>query len=466
MTTIPNVDGAGCDGAQPEPARCALCLADGPIMLSIDDEKDNMSATIQLHLALDLDKSQSEYRHRVCGTCWKVVSEFHSFYLMVHDAQSDQRKFVVEDSLKDPLAPSIGYRRGSSGSSDDAQSCKSSPLRDSTEILTEPTTKATRKGNSNIDSELLEFYQRIVCHICDKMPRSEEAAIEYQTLAQLNRHMRTVHNLQHGTLRCPVCGLKNRTRAQLWQHKEMHLRPDQYRCTVCQEVHQNLEQHTRKRHGDRVHICEQCGRRFALPGRLAVHVRKSHGERDVMCDQCNKPFNRYTIDDHKRNVHHASFICEYCPKTFKSRFWLNRHAESHADGTDGKARHAVSCTVCGTVVKNKYILVAHMRRIHSDQPAVSCGTCGKPFKSQRHLNGHLRTVCTEQAFPCAVCGRKFKKKIKLREHMTTHTGMPLYACTFCPQTFNYESHFYTHRKVAHREQWLELQQKRKDGYRS
>ncbi|XP_050098531.1 zinc finger protein 317-like [Anopheles aquasalis] len=327
------------------------------------------------------------------------------------------------------------------------------------EEITQPQGFGQEKKTSNrrpqLDTEILEFYGRIVCEICDpqRLERGE-TAIEYDTLTQLNRHVRSEHNQAHGTLRCPICEKRYRTRVQLLQHKEMHLHPDRYRCEICFEVHQNMAEHRKAKHGDRAYNCEKCNKRFVSPGRLAIHARKAHAVRDVTCDRCNKPFSKYTIDDHRRNVHEASFICEYCPKTFKSRFWLKSHLVEHGVGDTPPT--AVKCTICGTVVKNKYILVSHMRRVHSDQPAVSCGTCGKTFKSQHNLNGHLQNVCTDRAFPCAVCGKVFKKRIKLNEHMTTHTGETLYRCQFCPSTFSFESHFYTHRKQVHREQWLGL----------
>ncbi|XP_058055229.1 gastrula zinc finger protein XlCGF49.1-like isoform X2 [Anopheles bellator] len=175
----------------------------------------------------------------------------------------------------------------------------------------------------------------------------------------------------------------------------------------------------------------------------------------------NARFTKYSIDNHKRNVHGVGFICEYCPRTFKGRFQLDNHMEGHIESSMPSSK--VTCKVCGLVVRNKYTLVTHMQRMHMEQTPVSCKSCGKECKNKRNLYAHMRDVCTDRSFPCTICKKTFKKKKKLTEHMTTHTNSPLYQCQLCPKTFRYDTALYTHRRVRHYEQWLEIQQKRKQG---
>lgn len=128
---------------------------------------------------------------------------------------------------------------------------------------------------------------------------------------------------------------------------------------------------------------------------------------------------------------------------------------------------SVPCTICGQVMRDKYILTRHIKLMHTVQPAVSCETCGKTFKCKRNLSVHMTNVCMEptRLYPCTICGKEFRRKNKLKEHMSTHTGKPLYMCSFCPETFRQDTHLYHHRKNAHYERWLEMQQQRKEGVR-
>uniref|UniRef100_A0AAG5D9A4 C2H2-type domain-containing protein n=1 Tax=Anopheles atroparvus TaxID=41427 RepID=A0AAG5D9A4_ANOAO len=463
----------------------------------------------------------------ICESCWDIVYKFHVFYGMVHENHAKMKLhgkierdpltssskanacIVQDDDKNDPLCctelmtikiesgdsmndahdgedeeesvsipASTVVDRESNDESDNSSreatnecfpkthnrtgiSSKRGIQKDEPKRRRKKESTSLKEEKCEPDHEVLDFYKRIVCEICDleRMARGV-AGIEYNTLKELNHHMRNEHNT-HAAIRCPICTNKYRGRVQLIKHKEMHLNPDNFRCSECSEVHHNMKEHVKQKHSDKPYTCSECGKSYAFRARLAVHIRMTHAARDVICDQCKKPFSKYTIDEHKKAVHLASFICEYCPKTFKQRFWLNRHMEEHNE--TGSVNRAATCTICGAVVKNKYILVSHMRRMHSEQSAVSCKSCGKSFKAKQDLNKHIRNVCTDRSFACAACGKQFKQKVKLNEHMTTHTGMSLYVCNFCPQTFKYESYFYIHRKKVHPEQWLEMKQKRKEG---
>ncbi|XP_035787904.1 zinc finger protein 208-like [Anopheles albimanus] len=316
------------------------------------------------------------------------------------------------------------------------------------------------------DEELLRFYKRIVCETCDNQRMmAGEPQIDYGTWRALLRHTKECHGHDKIYVKCPVCEVKLRTKFNLLQHMEMHENPEKYRCKLCSEVHQNMKEHMQNKHQERQFCCDVCGKKFPFKKRLTVHIKKMHVEKDIICEQCQKPFTRYTIEDHRRSVHTARFVCEHCPKTFNSRFRLRQHMEEHDESLRNST--SVPCTVCGQVMRDKYILSRHVKLMHTVQPSVSCTTCGKTFKCKRNLSVHMANVCLEptRLFPCTVCGKEFRRKNKLKEHMTTHTGRPLYMCSFCPETFRQDTHLYYHRKNAHYEQWLEMQKQRKEGVR-
>ncbi|XP_055644770.1 transcription factor grauzone-like [Toxorhynchites rutilus septentrionalis] len=314
------------------------------------------------------------------------------------------------------------------------------------------------------DEEILEFYKRIICEICDQQRMVDDniADVEYENMQDLKKHMRDVHN-DKGYLKCHICDKKCNIRSVLLIHKDFHLNPEKYRCSVCGNVYQNLQKHKQGAHaspGEASFCCEHCGKALTSEKSLKSHVDRKHAVKDTICDICNKPFSKSMLESHKRVVHeNASYMCTHCPRMFRSKFSLNRHLEEHED----KVRERVKCVVCGLTFKHKYILTKHIDSVHTKEAPVSCDVCGKKFKSKHHLWSHKSDTCNTRRYDCTICGRVFKVKVRLTEHMTTHTGKSLYQCTFCPMTFSFQSILYTHRKKAHYEQWLELQAKREEG---
>uniref|UniRef100_A0A182NHS8 Transcription factor grauzone n=1 Tax=Anopheles dirus TaxID=7168 RepID=A0A182NHS8_9DIPT len=272
------------------------------------------------------------------------------------------------------------------------------------------------------DQQIREFYKRIVCEVCDnKRMMVGEPLIEYRTWGELLRHTKEQHGHYKIFVQCPVCEMKLRTKVTLVQHMDMHLHPDKYRCAVCGEVYQNMKEHMQNKHEERQFSCDLCSSRFPFKKRLVVHMKKMHAEKNVTCDQCQKSFTRYTIEDHRRSVHMARFVCEHCPKTFKIRFRLQKHMQEHDKSL--RVSTCVPCPTCGQVMGDKYILRQHIRHMHAEQQAVDCGTCGKTFKNNRNLKVHLANVCMKpvQLHPCAICGKAFRHKNKLKDHMASCT---------------------------------------------
>uniref|UniRef100_A0A182QG19 Transcription factor grauzone n=1 Tax=Anopheles farauti TaxID=69004 RepID=A0A182QG19_9DIPT len=270
------------------------------------------------------------------------------------------------------------------------------------------------------DKNILEFYKRIVCEVCDnKRMMVGEPLIEYATWGELLRHTKEQHGHYKIFVQCPVCEMKLRTKVTLVQHMDMHLHPDKYRCEVCGEVYQNMKEHMQNKHEERQFSCDLCGSRFPFKKRLVVHMKKMHAEKNVTCDQCQKSFTKYTIEDHRRSVHMARFVCEHCPKTFKIRFRLQKHMQEHDKSL--RISTCVPCPTCGQVMGDKYILRQHIRHMHAEQQAVDCETCGKTFKNNRNLKVHLANVCMKPVLlhPCVICGKGFRHKNKLKDHMTS-----------------------------------------------
>uniref|UniRef100_A0A182VQ38 Uncharacterized protein n=1 Tax=Anopheles minimus TaxID=112268 RepID=A0A182VQ38_9DIPT len=323
------------------------------------------------------------------------------------------------------------------------------------------------KKEKGRDEELLEFYKRIYCDICEeKSPDSTS----FDNFWNLKVHMSGEHN-KTPYLKCPLCGKKYAGRQQLMVHVDVHNNPEHYRCGVCKEIHQNLDKHMIKAHTPETllpdvknYSCEHCGKMFKYQTNLRSHIDRVHGVKDVCCDICKKYFNHKALSAHKRSAHtDEMFMCEHCPKMFKTRSGLESHKSDH----DETLRKSVKCTICGKEMRRGASMAKHMKTIHSQEDPVKCDLCGKMFRTTFHMLRHRANTCSatidSRPYKCEVCGKGFAMKLTMTEHMTTHTRTSLYQCAFCFKTFGYISNLYKHRKKAHPLEWQEVQARPEQG---
>nr|XP_029719022.1 zinc finger protein 665-like [Aedes albopictus] len=317
------------------------------------------------------------------------------------------------------------------------------------------------------DEELLAFYKRVWCDICET---ENNETREFENFSDLKCHIIADHN-KTPYLKCPICFKKNVCRQQLIVHIDVHENPDRYRCDICGEVNQFLERHKAKVHGNREpesdeknYGCEHCGKMFRCETNLKNHIDRVHGLKDVMCDICNKPFSKKALGAHKRSAHtDEQFMCEQCPKMFKTRSGLESHKGEH----DADLRKPVKCELCGKEMRRGASLAKHMKVIHTIGDPVNCNMCGKQFRTKFHMMRHRANTCAatinSRPFKCEICGKGFSMRLTMNEHMTTHTRTSLYQCAFCFKTFGYISNLYKHRKKAHPEEWQEVQARPDQG---
>ncbi|XP_058066874.1 zinc finger protein draculin-like [Anopheles bellator] len=458
-------------------SECRVCfLVNEPTYLDIfakENGHKNIASLIAKHLWFEVAPTADP--QLICFRCWSALDEFNDFYNNIeecrrmrteepvhHDDTKRSTEFSacyaeateyktefleikgepVEDDDDDEDEKSYALSDGYLGNSTEPPHAVKSEAAEEGEDASCSTphwkaarrrhreqsklVRAKRKVPSSVqkieDAELLEFYKRIVCEMCDNQRMMVgEPLIDYGSWTALLRHSKVVHGHYKIYVQCPVCEMKLRTKVTLWQHMDMHKNPEKYRCEVCAEIHQNMKEHMQNKHEERQYSCDLCGSKFPFKKRLVVHMKKMHAEKDVTCDQCQKSFTKYTIEDHKRSVHTARFVCEHCPKTFKIRFRLLKHMQEHDKSL--RVATCVPCHICDQVMGDKYILRQHIKHMHAEQQSVNCDTCGKTFKNKRNLSVHLANVCMKLAslHTCSICDKQFRHLNKLKDHMASCT---------------------------------------------
>ena len=87
-------------------------------------------------------------------------------------------------------------------------------------------------------------------------------------------------------------------------------------------------------HGEKVHVCAECGKSIWLPKQLRLHTRTISGEKSYVCGRCEKSFSSSSnLKSHERRVHTGErpFVCSSCWKRFAAQNTLKQHMYQHFD---------------------------------------------------------------------------------------------------------------------------------------
>ncbi|ETN62590.1 hypothetical protein AND_005713 [Anopheles darlingi] len=464
---------------------CEVCYSSSTEQTYLDilsEEQSGRNVVKLLSLHLHFVQLDAIDRPQICITCWNSVESFHQFYCTIedlhrtvpdsesesetHDAPDivncerirNQRLQITNRTLLELEAAQQetdgdGAKTYRVDVSSEAFSCSEEELEYSNgneETVMNQCSQSqgdTEKDTAINNQTLTEFFGPLFCKSCDDEVASAGAE-QYGTFSELKRHTLQVHGKKRISLQCPLCSKTYSVRSKLLQHIDMHRNPEQYRCTICSEVHQELEAHINDKHRWKQYACKMCRKSFSSLHRLLRHKLTAHAPKNVVCTVCQRAYSKYSFKHHMRTVHgKLELVCEHCGKIYRTVGLLNKHRALH-EKKESPAK-VIDCTVCRQKIRQSY-LNRHMEVMHSDSPPVTCSTCGNSFRNKRSLSHHRTRCCNGNAFRCAVCTRNFKTLTKLNEHRVTHVERAHCMCPICLSKFDSLSLLLAHQKLVHR----------------
>lgn len=158
-------------------------------------------------------------------------------------------------------------------------------------------------------------------------------------------------------------------------------------CFICGmgfHCRRDLELHEATKHSTaRDHVCDVNGCKAAFGHEIALKKHKTsvHGEKKHICDNCGKAFaKRNDMMQHTLSHLDASqkpWQCDRCDKAYTLESTLQAHILSQHSGID----YPHPCDLCEKAYKWRNELVAHRNAIHFGKYSHTCKHCNKGYTS-------------------------------------------------------------------------------------
>ncbi|XP_037035019.1 gastrula zinc finger protein XlCGF52.1-like [Bradysia coprophila] len=192
--------------------------------------------------------------------------------------------------------------------------------------------------------------------------------------------------------------------------------------------------------------CDFCPKTFARKDYLNTHRLMHTKEKIFQCDQCPKKFiTQNYLNKHFRASHLKPFVCVECPMKFKTESLLKKHKQTHEPfWTKTKTYECYVCKEKRHFWKIGHLL-NHMRSRHSSERPYHCEQCPKTFAVKAYLTAHKAThSLRENIHECNVCHKSYYRKVILASHMKSHYTDRPFKCEKCPKSFLHKSDLSRH----------------------
>ena len=263
------------------------------------------------------------------------------------------------------------------------------------------------------------------CEICFKMIKG--------SISQLKCHIRQAHQGKKKDYICTPCGKPFANKTNLQYHKD--------------RTHKGLK----------FGKCDQCLKEFTTAYSLKNHIKIVHeGQKPFHCDLCDTSFrSKLTLAVHKTEVHNEGGVfkrheCGACDKKYYKKDSLERHIKKcHEEPVD----ESVQCNYCFMTLKNKYLLKAHVRRIHDVIKDFKCNACEKSFVTAAELRSHNQNIHLDiKPIQCEICKIEIKGlELNLKLHMKSVHGKKKkeFICPTCSKPYSSKKYLKDHVDAVH-----------------
>ena len=210
------------------------------------------------------------------------------------------------------------------------------------------------------------------------------------------------------------------------------------KCDLAYSAFQSYKNHMDQNHKKGLE-CEHCGMKFTLRNTLVKHKVDYHTLYPKKCDQCTsvlltaKDFFEH-LQQHGKNYLGKTAPCEICGKLLKNKYVLKAHVEAVHEKKTKSGQF--SCDECGKILGTKASLEYHRKSAHLQEYPYRCEVCGKGFLKYNRMMTCVNNHHGIYKYRCTECEYKTNKLLQYKEHMNSHTRAIIYYCPVCNQQSN------------------------------
>ncbi|KAH8400706.1 hypothetical protein KR009_000517, partial [Drosophila setifemur] len=425
-------------------ACCLLCMCEYPAM--VGDYIDVQSGRgLQLEVARIIVQHfpmhiSQESRDRICGRCWKTVSDFHTLHEFVSAAQNSLQETKVLFMEDDPLT-------------------QGTELQKTTE-LEEPAQEPAELAGRNF------FYPEVKIeeHELDHLPRIEilestgNSASNQDPVDTTPRRLRKRLKAEEGSSAekdkdADICEIRTEEPPPLKKRRGRPRKVDTAIAAVTiaiappeepkEEVQLKSEEFDEFADEDPDFVC---------------HLEEGLGPSDNSSEDNfgGSGFDSdsdYEVDSHgkqefavlpKRTVVRPKKYKKRTkpaePKVRMSRELLEQRKKQQEEYDAIIAKFFTSvlpCPICNLLVHNFTEMQRHHRMSHQVDPGyMMC--CGRKFTQRKVLAEHVLVHWNPEHFKCSVCEKSFQNSRHLESHQQVHMDPAIkltFTCDLCSKTF-------------------------------
>lgn len=289
----------------------------------------------------------------------------------------------------------------------------------------------------------------------------------FRTKCKLRVHWKKMHYAQSCIRVCPRCRLSFKSLKAYQNHMEKVTKTcialgdeliriegeGKNRIFYCKECEYkstylaNIIHHCARHSGKRQYQCKLCPRGFIQYASMSKHMEYTHKQfKHIMtCHFCGKLIKGIdTINRHlKTHTSERKFQCDICKKSYKTKFSLVNHLQTHKEKT-------FTCEICAKVFHTASGLWIHIQYVHNKhkQKLIKCSICEyrtlKTYNIKKHERKH-----TDNNIACPQCGMFFEKAEKMLKHQRIHFEEKKFACSACDRKYLALDSLHKHQKAAH-----------------
>ncbi|KAL4714805.1 hypothetical protein ACJJTC_002664 [Scirpophaga incertulas] len=246
----------------------------------------------------------------------------------------------------------------------------------------------------------------------------------------------------------------------------VHLQHSGYKeaCSHCGQVcnrGKDITEHLETAHAEKTFLCKNCPLYFTEEATLKKHVVDAHKKSHWTCVECGRTFpTKTTFELHSQM--HAVRTCRSCNTQFTNRACYREHRlQCEPDArpefqlmprnkrVNARDPATYICDYCSKTYLTRPQLKNHIMWIHMNMRPHQCQFCGKRFYTPARLAEHTVVHTRERNFECDICGAKLVTKMAMVYHRRRHTGERPYPCEDCGEAFISASRRLEHAKKKH-----------------